>query len=133
MRSLAFRDNFQFGADAAASSIVVLGRGGGAPAPPPPPAAALIPRFRALAGSAWRGAAPGGHWRDKERFKQNSSNYAFFTHNVIDIIPDKLSLTLGGRYTHERKTDAFSSNNNLPRSAAPLSARLPDLARAETR
>ena len=45
-------------------------------------------------------------------FRQNSDNYAFFTHNVIDIIPDKLSLTLGGRYTHERKDIAASFNTN---------------------
>ncbi|QMW23009.1 TonB-dependent receptor [Sandaracinobacteroides saxicola] len=37
-----------------------------------------------------------------DRYRQNSRNYAFFTHNVIDIT-DKLSLTLGARYTNERK------------------------------
>lgn len=49
------------------------------------------------------------------RFRQKSRNYAFFTHNVIDIIEDKLSLTLGARYTNERKTldGTFNTNNNL--------------------
>ena len=49
------------------------------------------------------------------RFRQQSRNYAFFTHNVIDIIQDKLSLTLGARYTNERKTldGTFNTNNNL--------------------
>ena len=51
----------------------------------------------------------------RNAFKQKSDNYAFFTHNVIQIIPDKLSLTLGGRYTHERKdlTASFNTNNSL--------------------
>ena len=49
------------------------------------------------------------------RFRQKSVNYAFFTHNVIDIVRDKLSLTLGGRYTNEKKTltGSFNTNNNL--------------------
>ncbi len=46
-------------------------------------------------------------------FTQVSRNYALFTHNVIQIFPDKVSLTLGGRYTNERKTlDGVFSNNN---------------------
>jgi iron complex outermembrane recepter protein len=49
------------------------------------------------------------------RFRQKSVNYAFFTHNVIDIVRDKLSLTLGGRYTNEKKTltGSFNTNNNF--------------------
>ena len=49
------------------------------------------------------------------RFRQKSVNYAFFTHNVIDIVRDKLSLTLGARYTNEKKTltGSFNTNNNL--------------------
>jgi outer membrane receptor protein involved in Fe transport len=48
-------------------------------------------------------------------FAQKSRNYAFFTHNVFDIIEDKLSLTLGARYTNERKTlnGSFNTNNAL--------------------
>ena len=51
----------------------------------------------------------------RNAFQQDSRNYAFFTHNVFDIIPDKLSLTLGGRYTNERKdlTGSFNTNNTL--------------------
>ncbi len=37
-----------------------------------------------------------------DRYKQDSRNYAFFTHDVINI-SDQLSLTLGLRYTNERK------------------------------
>jgi len=38
-----------------------------------------------------------------DNYRQNSRNYAFFTHNVIALVPDKLDLTLGLRYTNERK------------------------------
>jgi outer membrane receptor protein involved in Fe transport len=40
---------------------------------------------------------------DRNFFRQKSRNYAFFTHEIIDIVPDKLTLTLGARYTNERK------------------------------
>ena len=48
-------------------------------------------------------------------FKQTSTNYAFFTHNVISLVPDKLLLTLGLRYTNENKKleSVALSNNNL--------------------
>ena len=36
-------------------------------------------------------------------FDQKSRNYAFFTHNIFKVT-DRLSLTLGARYTNERKT-----------------------------
>lgn len=45
-------------------------------------------------------------------FEQKSRNYALFTHNVIQIIPSKLLLTLGLRYTNERKTIESSANMN---------------------
>ncbi|MDT7933761.1 MAG: TonB-dependent receptor [Sphingomonadaceae bacterium] len=47
-----------------------------------------------------------------DNFKQNSRNFAFFTHNQINIT-DRLQLTLGLRYTNERKrltTDLNSDN-----------------------
>ncbi len=49
------------------------------------------------------------------RFRQKSRNYAFFTHNVFDIVRDKVSLTLGARYTNEKKSlsGSFNTNNNL--------------------
>ena len=48
-------------------------------------------------------------------FTQTSRNYAFFTHNVIQIFPDVVTLTLGARYTNERKTltGSFNTNNNF--------------------
>jgi len=33
----------------------------------------------------------------------DTKSYALYTHNNIEIIPDKLSLTLGARYTHDSK------------------------------
>ncbi|WP_448585889.1 TonB-dependent receptor [Thermaurantiacus sp.] len=63
------------------------------------------------------GAAPlaGTGVGDGNFFKHISRNYAFFTHNVIDIVEDRLFLTLGARYTNERKEiDArFNMTNTL--------------------
>ena len=47
-----------------------------------------------------------------DRYRQESRNYAFFTHNQIKFT-DTLSLTLGARYTNERKTlDATFTDTN---------------------
>jgi outer membrane receptor protein involved in Fe transport len=64
-------------------------------------------------------------------YRQRSRNYAFFTHNVIKLVPDRLSLTLGLRYTNELKfLDARFDNNNgfcgaVRRSALAGLANLP--------
>ena len=48
----------------------------------------------------------------RDIYNQNSDNWAIFTHNIFNIT-DTLSLTLGARYTHEKKTlNAFFNNNN---------------------
>ena len=48
----------------------------------------------------------------RDTYNQDSQNYAFFTHNIFKIT-DRLSLTLGVRYTHEKKDfDANFNNNN---------------------
>jgi len=47
-----------------------------------------------------------------DTYDQSSRNYAFFTHNIFSIT-ERLKLTLGARYTHERKQlDAALSDNN---------------------
>ncbi len=48
-------------------------------------------------------------------YKQRGTNYAFFTHNVLSIIPDKVLLTIGLRYTHDEKklTTSFNHNNTF--------------------
>ena len=56
-------------------------------------------------------------------YDQNSKNYAFFTHNIFTIASG-LDLTLGARYTHERKKlDATFGQNNTycPAQQAALS------------
>jgi outer membrane receptor protein involved in Fe transport len=48
-----------------------------------------------------------------DSYKQTSRNFALFTHNVFDLVPDTLQLTLGARYTNERKTlDVDLEGNN---------------------
>ncbi len=47
-----------------------------------------------------------------DTYNQNSRNWAIFTHNIFHLT-DTLDLTLGWRYTNERKTfDATFGNNN---------------------
>ena len=57
----------------------------------------------------------------RDDYDQRSNNLALFTHNIFTIT-DALKLTLGGRYTRERKTlDAtFSDNNTLCRALTAL-------------
>ncbi|WP_394652742.1 TonB-dependent receptor domain-containing protein, partial [uncultured Sphingomonas sp.] len=48
-----------------------------------------------------------------DRYRQSSRNYAFFTHNIIHFT-DTLDLTLGARYTNERKRlNASFTNDNV--------------------
>ena len=65
-------------------------------------------------------------------YKQNSENYAFFTHNIFHV-SDQLDVTLGLRYTNEtKKLDAAFQNNNtlclpqqqslIPLLSTPLAA-----------
>ena len=49
----------------------------------------------------------------RDVYRQDSRNYAFFTHNIFHIT-DQLDLTLGLRYTNERKRfDAAFTNDNI--------------------
>ena len=48
----------------------------------------------------------------RDVYRQNSENYAFFTHNIIHLT-DRFAVTLGARYTNERKTvNATFGNDN---------------------
>jgi iron complex outermembrane recepter protein len=61
-----------------------------------------------------------------DTYKQKSRNYALFTHNVIKFT-DSISLTLGARYTNERKTlDATFTDNNTYCRTLTSYAGLPD-------
>jgi iron complex outermembrane recepter protein len=67
-------------------------------------------------------------------YNQDSENYAFFTHNIINL-NDSLSLTLGARYTNESKDfDATFNNNNTvcPAQQAALAPLLGNAALAPT-
>ena len=50
-------------------------------------------------------------------YRQDSENYAFFTHNIFNIT-DTLSVTLGLRYTHEQKD--FRANFNNTNTICPV-------------
>jgi outer membrane receptor protein involved in Fe transport len=65
----------------------------------------------------------------RDVYDQNSRNFAVFTHNIFSIT-DSLKLTLGARYTRERKTlDAtFSDNNDICRALTALNGTLNPLA-----
>ena len=67
-------------------------------------------------------------------YNQDSENYAFFTHNIINFT-DTLSLTLGARYTNEtKKFDAQFNNSNTvcPAQQAALGPLLANAALAAT-
>ncbi len=50
-------------------------------------------------------------------YRQDSENYAFFTHNIVHLT-DTLSVTAGLRYTHERKS--FNATFNNTNTVCPL-------------
>ncbi len=57
-----------------------------------------------------------------DQFNQTSNNYSLFTHNIFSVT-DRLKLTIGLRYTHERKTlDARLTDNNTLCSTINLAA-----------
>lgn len=78
--------------------------------------AANFPGFQGIA--ALLGAARlNGTGNNGSTFHQRSTNYALFTHNSFDIVEDVLTLTVGARYTHEKKTlrgDANFTNTLCP-------------------
>lgn len=73
--------------------------------------APLQPAFNALAN------IPAGSGDTNSRYFQKSENWAVFTHNIVHIT-DRLDLTLGLRYTHERKNFSASLANNNATCAA---------------
>ena len=77
--------------------------------------ATVWPGYAGLAAATGTSRLPGTGVGPGAYFQHNSSNWALFTHNVFDIVPDRLSLTVGARYTHEEKTldSVFNNTNNL--------------------
>ncbi|WP_106640487.1 TonB-dependent receptor [Allosphingosinicella vermicomposti] len=62
----------------------------------------------------------------RANYYQDSTNYAFFTHNIFNIT-DQLSLTLGLRYTNENKKFSADFNNDNAACPAQQAALLPVL------
>ncbi|RVT43745.1 TonB-dependent receptor [Sphingobium algorifonticola] len=72
-------------------------------------------------------ALPSGTGDVDNRYFQNSRNWAIFTHNIVHLT-DRLDLTIGLRYTKERKRFSADLNNNNATCAALQSSSLPSLA-----
>jgi outer membrane receptor protein involved in Fe transport len=101
-------DNLKYGADYMryANAIVRL-------------SVPTFPGYEAIAAAVGRpGDTLNGRGITGDSYKQTSRNFALFTHNVIDLVPDKLQLTLGGRYTNERKELDVSLNSDNTLCAA---------------
>lgn len=69
-----------------------------------------IPGLAALAASPLPAATP-GQGNNNDQFGVKTDAFALFTHNIVNI-SDNLSLTLGARWNHERKTMNASINSN---------------------
>jgi iron complex outermembrane recepter protein len=76
--------------------------------------AAAFPGFQGFA-AALGANRIGNTGINNNTFRQKSRNYAIFTHEQFEIIEDKLTLTLGARYTNEKKDLRSTVNftNNL--------------------
>ncbi|MGK2910941.1 MAG: TonB-dependent receptor [Sphingobium sp.] len=72
-------------------------------------------------------AIPSGAGDVDSQYNQNSRNWAVFTHNIVHLT-DKLDLTVGLRYTRERKRFSADLNNNNATCAALQASGLPALA-----
>jgi outer membrane receptor protein involved in Fe transport len=116
---LTVRDNLRFGDDYGRFATCRLVSGGGLAglySPTSPGCVAARPAAFGAASPAiyaaldqLDGIADKGSIDD--RYRQNDTNWALFTHNILHIT-DKLDLTLGVRYTHDKKKFAASFTND---------------------
>ncbi|MFW2831389.1 TonB-dependent receptor [Sphingomonas sp. ID0503] len=125
------RDNFQYGADygrfyacyLAASLGRQIGNAGclsdAARANLANPAGSFGAAGATLLGAFDRLASIPGGDGGVDTYRQDTRNWALFTHNVFRVT-DRLSLTGGLRYTHERKRLAGDLNGSATGSAACL-------------
>ncbi|HJS12398.1 TonB-dependent receptor [Sphingopyxis sp.] len=117
---LTVRDNLRFGTQYGRFAACRLISGGGLAAlySPTSPGcvAARPPAFGAASPAIYAALDQLDSISDKgsinDRYKQTDTNWALFTHNIIHIT-DKLDLTLGVRYTHDKKkfSAAFTNDN----------------------
>ncbi|PTQ13373.1 TonB-dependent receptor [Sphingomonas oleivorans] len=131
---LNYADNLQYGADYGryTACLTANGLGGLSPASP----GCLSPATRAsLASSASGATLLAGLDRlagitsagaGSDRYVQRSRNWALFTHNVVTLT-DRLNLTLGLRYTNERKRLSASLNGS-PAAASTCATNAAQLA-----
>ncbi|HKX22363.1 MAG TPA: TonB-dependent receptor [Rhizorhapis sp.] len=96
---------------------------------PPATAAAQAAAISSGLGSGLTALAniPNNSGDTDTRYFQKSENWALFTHNIIHVT-DKIDLTLGLRYTHEKKRFSAAFNNNNATCAALQASSLPALA-----
>ena len=142
---LTLEDNIVFGEDygAFATCRLLLGAGATpsalAPFIDPAQQRCLTPTGRAAATGSFGALAPllnpaldalyniGEVGDVSSRYHQKSENWALFTHNIFHLAK-QLDLTLGLRYTHERKRfSADFENNNAVCSALQARSAGPDL------
>lgn len=86
-----------------------------------------FPGFQGLA-AATGSARLNGTGNNSSSFDQRSDNWALFTHNTFDIVEDKLMLTVGARYTHEKKSLAANARFTNTLCPAILNTPLQSLA-----
>jgi len=60
----------------------------------------------------------------RDLYRQNSRNYALFTHNIFHVT-DRVDVTIGARYTNERKTFAATFGNDNTNCVANQAALTP--------
>jgi hypothetical protein len=72
---------------------------------------APVPGMAALVTTPLPGAVP-GQGNNPDLFNVKTNAFALFTHNIINV-NDKLSITLGARWNHEKKDLNATINNNL--------------------
>ncbi|WP_374525397.1 TonB-dependent receptor [Sphingopyxis sp.] len=127
---LTVRDNLRFGSQYGRFANCRLVSGGALAALYSPNSTGCVVPFVApgVPGLAAIGAAAGASGADivaaitaldglnnlgsvDDQYRQNGTNWALFTHNIIHIT-DKLDLTLGLRYTHDKKKFSANFNND---------------------
>lgn len=72
-------------------------------------------------------AIPSGAGDTDARYRQKSETFAAFTHNIYHVT-DRLDLTVGLRFTHEKKSFSANIANNNATCAALQATSLPSLA-----
>ncbi|RMF07862.1 MAG: TonB-dependent receptor [Alphaproteobacteria bacterium] len=113
---LAFDDAIRFGRDFTAFADLLVDLADGIPGNGLTAGGAPWPGYNALAalvsGGAIPVAFPEGFGVVQDMFRQNSENWALFTHNIY-ALSETVDLSVGLRYTEERKTvDARVVTNN---------------------